>query len=149
MLIKLKLKSEEEQTYHTSEKRLMMRSECLRRIRNARQQRFLYVSKVLLSCRVKGKISEQSIKSFSFCTSPPMTHTKSGVRTNGAHSLLKPCVEEKRRDREMMHSHCFSSMWCGLLTVNLVTMMYLMLPRKWPKSMWKRLPDVVTMMLSL
>ena len=26
----------------------------------------------------------------SLLTSPPMTHTKSGVRTNGAHSLLKP-----------------------------------------------------------
>ena len=25
-----------------------------------------------------------------------MTHTKSGVRTNGAHSLLKPCVNERK-----------------------------------------------------
>ena len=32
-----------------------------------------------------------------------MTHTKSGVRTNGAHSLLKPCAMmkgERERERE-------------------------------------------------
>ena len=81
---------------HTSEKRLIMRSECLRRIRNARQQRFLYVSNVLLSCRNKvDQLNDKNIIHIS-CTCPPMTHTKSGVRTNGAHSLLKPCVNERK-----------------------------------------------------
>ena len=56
----------------TREKRLMMRSAFLRRVRNARQQRFLYVSNIPPS-------------------SPPITYTKSGVSTNGAHSLLNPC----------------------------------------------------------
>lgn len=58
---------------HTMEKRLMMRSACLLSVKNARQQRFLYVSKLLLS-------------------SPPMVYTKSGVRTKGAHSRLKPWI---------------------------------------------------------
>ena len=59
----------------TSEKRLMISSACLRSVRKARQQRFLYVSKLLLS-------------------SPPIAYTKSGVRTKGAHSRLKPWIGE-------------------------------------------------------
>ena len=55
----------------TSEKRLIMRSAFRRRVRKARQQRFLYVSNMAPS-------------------SPPITYTKSGVKTKGAHSLLKP-----------------------------------------------------------
>ena len=93
----------------TSEKRLMMRSECLRRIRNARQQRFLYVSNVLLSCKEIFAINTSKGSLSAKYTSPPMTHTKSGVRTNGAHSLLKPCAmmkgergggREERSERE-------------------------------------------------
>ena len=107
-------------------------------------------------CPVERKQSNKNMSKYKpiylslMYTSPPMTHTKSGVRTNGAHSLLKPC---KRREKWQKRKKRERTMRC-VVQVSAVqwllgTIMYLMFPRKCPKSMWKRLPDVVTMILSL
>lgn len=70
----------------------------------------------------------------------PITYSKSGVRTNGALSLFMPCRERTTLTflSQPVQRHA-----------NLLTMIYFLLPRKWPKSMWKRLPDLVTITLSL
>ncbi len=130
----------------TMEKRLMMRSACRLRVTKARQHRFLYISNILLPYRYKsmavhGGISSVGVLSVKWLTSPPMTYTKSGVSTNGAHSLLNPCIHTMGGQRlGSLFVCCFA---------NVLTIKYLMFPRKCPKSMWKRFPDVVTMMLSL
>ena len=54
----------------TSEKRLMIRSAFLRRVRNARQQRFLYVSNISLFWKHKQQIWLEFAATFSLPLHP-------------------------------------------------------------------------------
>ena len=70
-----------------------------------------------------------------------------------SHDVLKVWSEDKRSFLSVvdtLHNAAIINRFnSSTRYVFFLTMKYFVLPRKWPKSMWNRLPDLVTMTLSL